>query len=255
MEIGIFNLVLLCFLTFLAGFIDSIAGGGGLISVPAYIMAGIPVHLALGSGKFSSSFGTLIATINYWRHNKVHVRTAAISFVFAFAGSAAGAKTVLYVDDTVFRIMLIVLIPLIALFITLKKDFGSLNATESLKPMSASLISAAIGLVIGFYDGFIGPGTGTFLIFAYTLLLHFDLVTASGNAKLVNLASNVGAMLTFLLHGQVLFAVAIPAALTGIAGNYIGSRLALEKGSKVIRAVFMVVLGLMVINLILSVRQ
>lgn len=245
-------IIFVCFFVFLAGLIDSIAGGGGLISLPAYIASGLPVHMALGCNKFSSAFGTIISSLRFWKNKKVHPQTVMISIVCALAGSAAGARTVLYVNDYIFRIILLIAIPIVAVFVTLKKDFGAENDVESLKPRKVMILSAVIGLGIGFYDGFMGPGTGTFLIFSYTLLLRFDLVTASGNAKLVNLASNLGALVMFLIHGQVYFALAMPAAFFGIAGNFIGSGLALKKGSRIIKPVFLIALGLLILNLIYS---
>jgi len=245
-------IIFVCFFVFLAGFIDSIAGGGGLISLPAYIASGIPVHVALGCNKFSSAFGTIVSSIRFWRNKKVHFKTVVISIICALAGSAAGAKTVLYVDDTVFRIILILVIPIVAVFVFLKKDFGVRNEVDSLKPGKVIILSALIGAGIGFYDGFLGPGTGTFLIFSYALLLRFDLITASGNAKLVNLSSNLGALIMFLIHGQVYFALAVPAAFFGVAGNFIGSGLALKNGSKIIKPVFFIALGLLIVNLIYS---
>lgn len=255
MELDVVELkviVFVCFFVFLAGLMDSIAGGGGLISLPAYIASGLPVHMALGCNKFSSAFGTIISSLRFWKNNKVHLQTVVISVICALIGSAAGARVVLFVDDFIFRIILIAIIPIVAVFVFLKKDFGTINQVESLSPKKVTVISALIGLGIGFYDGFLGPGTGTFLIFSYALLLRFDLVTASGNAKLVNLSSNLGALIMFLLHGQVFFALAIPAAFFGVVGNFIGSGLALRKGSKIIKPVFLIALGLLVISLILS---
>lgn len=124
---------------------------------------------------------------------------------------------------------------------------------DSLNQLRVMILTAVTGLGIGFYDGFMGPGTGTFLIFCYTILLHFDLVTASGNAKLVNLASNLGALIIFLVHGQVYFTLAIPAVFCAILGNFIGSGLALKKGSKIIKPVFLSVLGMLILNLLYSV--
>lgn len=246
-------IVFVCFFVFLAGLIDSIAGGGGLISLPAYIASGIPVHMALGTNKFSSACGTIVSSLRFWKNKKVHVKTVVISIICALLGSAAGARTVLYVDDYIFRILLIIMIPIVAVFVFIKKDFGTKNEVDTLNQRKVMILSAITGLGIGFYDGFMGPGTGTFLIFCYTLLLHFDLVTASGNAKMVNLASNIGALVMFLIHGQVYFALGIPAAFCGIAGHFIGSGLALKNGSKIIKPVFLIALGLLIINLIYSI--
>ncbi|RNC29077.1 MAG: hypothetical protein AWM53_00997 [Candidatus Dichloromethanomonas elyunquensis] len=248
-------ILFVCCFVFLAGLIDSIAGGGGLISLPAYIASGIPVHVALGCNKFSSACGSTVSSLRFWKNKKVHIRTVVVSVICALAGSAAGAGTVLLVDDYLFRIILISTIPIVGIFVTLKKDFGIQNEVDKLNKRKVMILSALIGLGIGFYDGFLGPGTGTFLIFCYALLLHFDLVTASGNAKLVNLSSNIGALIMFLIHGQVYFVLAVPAAFFGIAGNYIGSGLALKNGSRVIKPVFLIALGLLIVNLIYSIVQ
>lgn len=246
-------IIFVCFFVFLAGLIDSIAGGGGLISLPAYIASGLPVHMALGCNKFSSTLGTFISCARFWRNKKVHIKTGLFSIVCAFIGSAAGARTVLYVDDYIFKIVLIVIIPVVLVFVALNKDIGIENEMNSINQRKAMIFTGLIGLGIGFYDGFMGPGTGTFLILSYTFLLHFDFVTASGNAKLVNLASNLSALIMFLFHGQVYFALAIPTAICGILGNYIGTGLALKKGSKIIKPVFISALGLLVLNLLYSV--
>jgi uncharacterized membrane protein YfcA len=246
------SILFICFFVFLGGLIDSIAGGGGLLTLPAYLASGIPMHMALGSNKFSSAGGCLISSVRFWKNHKVHYQTAAVSVAGALAGSAAGARLALFVDDYIFRIILIVIIPVIALFVSLKKDFGNENEVESFSRRRILTVSALIGLCVGCYDGFLGPGAGTFLIFGYCLLLRFDLVTASSNAKLVNLASNIGALAMFLYHGQVIFTLAVPAALFGIAGNYIGAGLALQKGARIIRPVFLIALTLLVINLIYS---
>ncbi|MEL7565901.1 MAG: TSUP family transporter [Dehalobacterium sp.] len=247
-------IVLICFFVFLAGMIDSIAGGGGLISLPTYIASGLPVHTALGCNKFSSTFGTMVASVRFWKSKKVHIKTVVVSIVCALIGSAAGAKTVLYVNDHIIKIVLLIIIPIVVVFVALKKDFGLKNDADSLSQRQVMALTVIIGLGIGFYDGFMGPGTGTFLIFSYTIMLRFDLVTASGNAKLVNLASNIGALITFLIHGQVYFALAVPAAFSGILGNFIGSGLALKNGSKIIKPVFLGALGLLILNLLYSVK-
>lgn len=221
--------------------------------MPAYIASGLPVHMALGCNKFSSTFGSMVSGVRFWKNKKVHIKTVLVSIVCALVSSAIGAKTVLYIDDYILKIVLIMVIPVVAVFVAIKKDFGIKNEIGSLNRLKAISPTVATGLGIGFYDGFIGPGTGTFLIFSYTFLLHFDLVTASGNAKLVNLSSNLGALIIFLVHGQVYFILAIPAVFCGILGNFIGSGLALEKGSKIIKPVFLSVLGLLILNLLYSI--
>lgn len=252
MEFDIFTIIQLSLLVFLGGFIDSIAGGGGLISLPAYILTGIPIHMALGSNKFSSFFGTLVSSINFLRNKKVYLKAVPISVVFALAGSALGAFVALMVSAYVLRVVLIVIVPIVAVFVLIKKDFGKEDKTSTLKPMVIVLGAGAAALVIGFYDGFFGPGTGTFLILIFTVLLRFDLVTANGNAKIINLSSNAGSLITFILNGQVAWGLVIFAAIAGVLGNFIGSALAIRVGAKVIRPLLVVVLAILLGNIILT---
>jgi len=252
MEFDLIQIIIICGLVFLGGFVDSIAGGGGLITLPAYVLAGVPMHMALGSNKFSSTFGTAFSAFNFLRNGKVYIKAIPISVVMALGGSAAGAFVALMVDGYVLRWILIIMIPLIATIVLVKKNFGLQNNIHTLQ-QSVIIVGAGIAaLVIGFYDGFFGPGTGTFLILIFTVFLRFDLVTANGNAKIINLSSNVGSLITFLINEQVVFALAIPAAIFGIAGNVLGSSLAIKIGPKIIRPILIAVLLLLLINLIIA---
>ena len=237
---------------FTAAFIDSIAGGGGLIALPAYVATGLPMHAALGSNKFSSAFGTAFAVSIFLKKKRVYLRPIALSIVCALLGATLGANIALRMSDAFLRQMLVVLVPIVALFVLLRKNFGDKNEIETLNPRTVMLGSAAISLVIGTYDGFFGPGTGSFLIFAFTAFLKFDLVTASGNAKIINLSSNVGSVITFLLNGQVAFLFAVPGAVAGIVGNILGSNLAIKIGPKLIRPVFVLVLGILLYSILFN---
>ena len=239
------TLLKVCPLIFAAGFVDSIAGGGGLISLPAYLFAGLPVHFAYGTNKFSSTFGTFFSTLRYMRNGQVYFASAAVSAAAALVGSHYGARAALALDEKYLRYCLIVLLPVIGAFVVTRRKFGETDTTKELAKTKILALSLAAGLVIGAYDGFFGPGTGTFLILVYTGVIGFNLTTASGNAKVVNLASNIAALLTFILGGKVNFLIGIPAALFGILGNWIGSGLAIKSGAKVIRPVFMGVLVLL----------
>jgi hypothetical protein len=144
------------------------------------------------------------------------------------------------------------MIPIAAIVILMKKNFGKENLADTLRTSVVLTGAAACALVLGFYDGFFGPGTGTFLILIFTVFLKFDLVTANGNAKIINLSSNLGSLITFLITGQVLFALAIPAAVFGILGNFIGSTLAIKIGPKIIKPILIGVLALLLINLVMT---
>ncbi|MFO8062425.1 MAG: TSUP family transporter [bacterium] len=232
-------------LVFFAGFVDAIAGGGGLISVPAYLAAGLPPHFALGNNKFSSMFGTLFTTLTYHRNKLIDGKVAVISAIFALAGSFTGTRTVLLLDPSFLRYILIVLIPVLTVFTFVRKDLGQVNVSFELGGVKKYLIASILPFFVGFYDGFFGPGTGAFLILIYTALMKYDFVTANANTKVVNLASNIAALITFLMHGKVIFALGIPAALAGIGGNALGSGMVLKRGKNVIRPIFIGVLVLL----------
>jgi len=241
---------------FLAGLIDAIAGGGGLISLPAYWSIGLPPHVALGTNKFSSCFGTLFSTVNYFRAKMIDMPVAVASAVMALLGSWLGASTALRVSADVLNYLLVVLIPIVTVVSLLSRNMGFDNRSHLLRLGYRISLGCLAGLVIGFYDGFFGPGTGTFLILIYATLMHYDFVKANGNTKVVNLASNVAALITFLASGSIFLPIAIPGAICGITGNIIGSKLVILKGNKLIKQVFIIalllLLGRIVYNLFFS---
>ena len=245
MEFDIITIIWLSALVFTGGFIDSIAGGGGLITLPAYVLTGMPIHMALGSNKFSSFFGTAFSVFNFLRSKKVYLKAVPVSVVLAVIGSALGAWVVLFVDADVLRVILIVIVPIVAVFVLVKKDFGKEDRSDTLKTRTILIGAGIAAFTIGFYDGFFGPGTGTFLILIFTVFLRFDLVTANGNAKIINLSSNAGSLITFIANGQVAWQLVIIAAIFGIAGNFIGSSLAIKIGAKVIKPLLVVVLAIL----------
>lgn len=242
--------VVICIMLFGAGFVDSIAGGGGLISLPAYLIAGIPPHIAIGTNKLSSTLGTLVATLRFIREKKVILKCAVPATIGALAGSPIGARIALVTDENVLKIILLAILPIIALFIIFKKSFGENDRELKIKPYMYSIISLLIGLTIGMYDGFFGPGTGTFLILAFTVLLGQNLISASSNAKIVNLSSNVAALVTFLFSGKVWILLGLLGAVFNILGNWLGSGLAIAKGAKIIKPIFIVVICLLLVKVI-----
>jgi len=238
---------------FLAGFIDAIAGGGGLISLPAYWSAGIPPHIALGTNKFSSCSGTIFSTARYFRAGMIDVPVALLSAVFALIGSWLGASTALIISASALNYMLIILIPLITVFTLASKNLGFNDRAHLLKLGYRLLLGGLAGLIVGFYDGFFGPGTGTFLILIYSALLHYQFIRANGNTKVVNLASNIAALFTFAAAGKIYYPLAIPAALCGIAGNLLGSKMVVLRGNKLIKQVFILALILLLARVLYNV--
>lgn len=249
-------LILICPLVFLAGFMDSIAGGGGLISLPAYLLAGLSAHQALGTNKLAMSLGTLVSTIQYIKAGKVDVGVGISAGGGAFLGAIVGSSLAIHISDQALKVILLVALPLVTAFLFAKKDFGT-SEVETEKPDLRRRIfrSIPIGLIIGCYDGLIGPGTGTFLLLAFTACLGFDLLTSSGCAKVANLSSNVASMIVFLVHGDILFAVAGFAALFTMAGNYAGAKLAIKGGTKYVRYTVFVVLALLFAKMIVDLIQ
>lgn len=245
MEVTLTTLLIVCPLVFLSGVVDAVAGGGGLISLPAYLLAGLPPHAASATNKCGAVLGTGLSTFRFFRHGRVHLQAAAVSAVTALLGSAIGARLCLLMPERYLQYLLVAALPVIALFLIFRRDFGAENQADALSGGRLSILSALIGLALGMYDGFFGPGTGTFIILAFTALCRFDLLTAAGNAKVINFCSNLAAFATFALAGEIVWAVGIPAAVCGILGHYVGSGLALQKGAKAIRPMFFVVLALL----------
>ena len=242
-------LLMVCGMVFLAAVVDSIGGGGGLISLPAYLLTGLDPVLAAGSNKFSASFGTLVATIRYFRSGKLLVKPALWAILGALPGAYAGAEVLERTNPAFVRIFMLCAIPIVALGVVFKRDVP--ERTDADRPVNR-LVCFLIGLAIGFYDGFFGPGTGTLLIMAFTWLTRMDMVTASGTAKAVNLASNVAALTSLLTGGHVVFALAVPAMACSMLGGWVGSRLAIARGAKLVRYVMLGVLALLIIRLALE---
>ncbi len=242
------QLLIICPLIFISGFIDSIAGGGGLVSLPTYNIAGLSPHFALGTNKFSSCIGTFFSTMRFVKNKSYNLTSAIPSIIFAFIGSAIGSKIAVCLDAKVLQYILVGGIPIIAVLVFKKKNLSHIKPRNYSKA-KVIILSSLIGFVIGGYDGFFGPGTGTFLILAYTSVLGLDLLTSMGNAKLVNLTSNIASLIVFAIEGKILLAIGIPAALCAIAGHYIGSGVAIKNGQKVIRPMLIMVLTLLLIKL------
>ena len=244
--------LIVCPLLFLAGFVDSIAGGGGLISLPAYLLAGLPIHSAIATNKFSSSFGTVIAVARFIKSGMVSLRLALPAVICGIVGSAAGAKLSMVISEKVLLAMLLVVLP-VAAFCVLNKRLFMDHGNGSVSITTHNIVVASIcTLLIGIYDGMYGPGTGTFLIIAFTVGARLSIAQANANAKVINLSTNVAALTVFLLHGQVLITVGIAAALSNMLGNYLGAGLVLTKGVKVVRPIIIVVLALLLAKIIIS---
>lgn len=237
--------LIVCPLVFLAGFVDSIAGGGGLISFPAYLLAGVPVHVILGTSKLSAFPGSIVAAARFAKSGLVQWKLALPCGLIAALGAFAGARIALGVDEAVIRSLMVVVLPVVAFYVLRSKpDPGEEEKAEL--PFEKLLIpSLAASFVIGSYDGFYGPGTGTFLILVFAGPLKMHMKHSAGISKVVNLAADIGALLTFTASGKVNVALGVAAALFCMAGSYFGSGLVVNNGQKIVRPVILTVLVLL----------
>ena len=251
MQPTVWTYLIVCPLVFLAGFVDSVAGGGGVISLPAYLLAGLPVKLAAGTNKLANGCGTAMSVFKYGKSGKIAWDCAIPAALACLLGAAGGSSLAVYLPDNVLKIIILAALPIAALILVLVRHKTD-DDTKALPKGKTVLYSSLIGLVLGAYDGLIGPGTGTFLTIAFSLILGFGLLKSAGCARVANLASNVASLVVYLLNGSVLFSVGIPAILCSMLGNYLGARYAIHGGSKKIRLVMFVVLGQLFIKTILQ---
>jgi uncharacterized membrane protein YfcA len=243
-ELPFLSIAGLCAFAFLAGFIDAVAGGGGLVQVPALfvLMPGVPAATLLGTNKFASIWGTLLATYQYSRQVPMEWRATLPTCAAALLFGYVGAQTVAVVPAEFLRPLVLVLLVGVLAWTLWRKDLGALHAPKLTHPQQL-WVGLATGTVIGFYDGFFGPGTGSFLIIAFVGLFGFSFLAASASAKAVNVITNGAALGYFVTHGHVLYAVAAPMALCNVAGSWLGTKLALRLGSRFVRIVFVVVVS------------
>ena len=242
--------LIICPLVFIAGFIDAVAGGGGLISLPAYFITGIPVHSCVATNKMSAFMGTSVTTAKYASDGYIPWKTAAFCIPCAFIGSALGANAALMIPDKVFKIVLIIVIPLTGIIILTKKDI--LNPKRSYPEGITMLICALSSFLIGMYDGFYGPGTGTFLLLLLSGVAGMELTRANGLTKAVNFVTNLSALVVFLLRDQVIIPLGITAGLFNIAGNYLGATRFEKNGSRIVKPVMITVLAVFFIKLMIE---
>ena len=209
MDCTILQFIIVCPMVFLAGFVDAIAGGGGLISLPAYLIAGVPTHMALGTNKMSSMMGTAIATGRFAKNGYIQFKKVAWFIVAALIGSSIGSNLTLLVSDKILQYMMIVILPIVAFYVMRNKKMGDDSLAGTLPERKSFLIALASALIIGIYDGFYGPGTGTFLLLVLTGAARYTMKEAAGTTKAINLSSNVAAFVTFVIHGKIIYTLGL----------------------------------------------
>ncbi|WP_417510267.1 sulfite exporter TauE/SafE family protein [Microbacterium sp.] len=239
-------LIFVVLAAFGAGWIDAVVGGGGLLQLPALLLIpGIAPVQALATNKLASVFGTATSSATYYRRAKPDIRTALPMAGIALAGSFGGAAVATVLPPEAFKPIIVVALLAVAIFTVFKPEMGAATKLR-FAGHKHHIMAGAAGLVIGFYDGMIGPGTGTFLVITLVALMGYDFLQASAKAKIVNLATNIGALLLFIPHGSVLWVLGGILAVANVAGSYLGSRMAIARGTKFIRIVFLVVVVLLI---------
>lgn len=238
--------LIVCPLLFAAGFVDAVAGGGGLISLPACLIAGLPTHRALGTNKLSSFMGTSLATASYAKQGFIPWKQAACCVVGAVIGSFCGAHLALMIHENVFRIVMLVILPLTGAYVLRSHAFK-----EGLAPYPAkktTLIAMAVSLGVGLYDGFYGPGSGTFLLLLLTGAAHLELTRANGIAKLVNLFTDLTTVSVYLFNGKVDWVLGLVAGVFSIGGSYLGTIWFTKGGTRKVKPVIILVLAIFFIK-------
>lgn len=246
------DLVYVCPLLFIAGVIDAIAGGGGLIALPTYLMTGMPVHMAYGCGKLQCSMGSTMAVLRFWKNGVLDGKFAVLTAVAAMTASAIATQLVLYLDGEVVRKIVLVMLPIAAVLILFPKKKGQGNIIKQVVNRKNILLVIVAGLLLGTYDGMFGPGGGTIAIMIFSLLLHYDLRVASANSKVVIMASNYMALVGYLTTGNIVFQIAIPATICNMLGNYVGAGLAIKNGEKLIRPLMLLIVAGLIIKILVG---
>jgi uncharacterized membrane protein YfcA len=240
-------IALLTAVAFVAGVIDAVAGGGGLLTVPALLAAGLPPHVALATNKGQSVFGSGAALVAFRRRGALDGELARYTFPLGFLGALCGTHVVLWIAPEVLKPVVVVLLPLAALSLFVQRRSG-----DGEPPRARLWLASMLALTIGAYDGFFGPGTGTFLVVGFSVLLHAPLLRASAEAKVVNFASNLAALSLFASRGVVLWQIALPMAVAQLAGGFTGAHLAVHGGDRLVRAVVVLVVLAVVVKLALD---
>jgi uncharacterized membrane protein YfcA len=240
MEIS--TIILLCLIAFLAGYVDAVVGGGGLIQVPAglILMPTQPVSTVIGSLKVPSFIGTCFATYQYLQRVKIPILRILLFTSIAFTAAYSGSLLLTSISSQFMKPVIFFVLLAMAIYTFTKKELGQSVKKDQIKfPMLKGIF---ICLLIGFYDGFIGPGAGSLFVLAFIAILGYDFMQASAHAKIVNLSTNLGSLILFIGKGVILWPVAIPMSICNATGGFFGSRMALKKGNQFIRKIFLIVI-------------
>lgn len=247
-EITVLNFLFLTVACFCAAFIDAIAGGGGLISYPAFLATGLNPHLALGTNKLAAFFSTSGSALKFARSGKIKWKLMAYLIPFSFIGAVLGVESVMLIEDKYLYPIAFVLLAFVLIYSLMNKNLGDKSEFKKLESKTIKL-GIAMAFVFGFYDGFFGPGTGSFLIFSLIKIFKFDFIEASGNSKYLNLASNIASVITFMYFGKIAYIFALSMGFIMIIGSTLGAKVAITKGSRFIRPVFLIITTIVTIKM------
>ena len=248
MEFDIVKFLILAVFCFIAAVVDAISGGGGLISLPAYFAVGFPPHMALGTNKLSAFLSTFASAFKFWKAKKINVEIVSKLFAFSLAGAAIGVKTAVSIEPKYFKPISFVTLILVFLYTLKNKNIGEVNYYKGTTPKTL-LIGKIMAFSLGFYDGFLGPGTGSFLIFCLIKIFKVDFSFASGNTKILNLSSNFASLTVFTILGKSNFLYGVPIAIIMSFGAILGAKLAILKGNKFIKPIFLMVTIILILKM------
>jgi uncharacterized protein len=248
-DYGAIPIISLIILSFVAGLIDAVVGGGGLIQIPALLISlpNTPLPTIFGTNKIAALAGTSISAVQYSKRIKLNYKLLLAILICAGLASFLGAKVVSYINVNTLKPVILVVLIAIAIYTFLKKDLGSVQ-TKDLPFGKQVIYGSLIGLIVGFYDGFFGPGTGSFFVLGFVVILGFEFVQASAYSKVINCMTNISALIVFVKQGNYLLELAIIMSVCNMTGNLIGTKLALKKGNTFVRIIFLVTVTLMILR-------
>lgn len=248
MQLTFLTFLIVMPLSLLGGFVEAVSGGGGLITLPAYMIAGVPTHYAIATNKLGASMGLSLATFRFARNGYINWKRAAFCPVAALIGGSLGARLNLLIDDHYLKIIMLFLLPATAIYVMRSRALS--DDKEELSPARTVIISCLVALVVGTYDGFYGPGSGTFMILLLTGAAHMKLQEANGTAKVINLATCLSSFVVYLINGKVLIPLGIAAGAMHMTGTWIGTKMFDKDGAKVVKPLIIVVIAIFFIKII-----
>ena len=243
---------MICAAYFAAGIIDSVCGGGGLLTIPALITAGVPVHYVAGTNQWSALAGNITSIYKYGKSGNVSFNSGIIAAVAAILGGFIGAELNIIIPAKYLKTVMIALIPVMTVLIMVKKDFGKDDMSMDMPRAKLIIYSCLTGLTVGAYQGFYGPGAGTLYMLAFAFLIRLNLVKASGTARLTSLFAAISSSITYAFSGFVIWRIVLVATVFNTVGNYIGAGLAIKNGAKIIRPLLFAVIVLLFITIIIE---